>query len=450
MGSTKVRVVTMSGKLWTASAVLSATALSYALVLCISGISLSDKGWSFAYALTSQEKNLNRDPQETGSMQNVPDSRAWTPTKGWGHLQKGFQPDMVSAEKCRAYSCFNFSKCPGPSLKIYTYPDLRHRSLRPIGFRFASFLSYITASGLETLNPEEACIFIPPYHVSCTPRIENADKNLLTLLRELPFWNNGRNHLIAYENDLEPVACYGFLDQSIYMSSTQSLADFRFGYDVSVPIFSDLILDAPRYYNRNVASRHPLDRKLLVSFKGSIYERLGPIRRNVFELAKAYTGHPRIQIFFNCKNFWKEPSVINCRRLKTSFESSPNFTALLADSVFGLCPEGWGHHSYRLLETMMFGAIPVVLSDECVFPFAPEVNWSECVIHFPERLVPEMIPRLSKLSPDAVRRRQLKCLDLFEGYFLNNIGPESPARADGRLNSYHHALNFLAKRVIPA
>jgi len=426
----------------------------FALVLCVSWILLTD-----ALATSSRlplDEILSAAPQKTADLQSEPENQEpstaipipklgdWAPREGWGHLQKGFHPDVVPAEKCRAYSCFNFSKCPGPSLKIYTYPHLRNGPFRSL---MGPFLSYINVSGLETVNPEEACIFIPPFDVACN-HIEEKDENMLTKLRELPFWNNGRNHLIYYNNDEEPIVCYGFLDQAMYVSTTQSLTDFRIGYDISIPIFSELTRNIWLHYNRNAAIRHPAERKLLVTFKGSIYQSQGTIRRNLLALAKAYAAHPRIQLFFNCKFPFEERSI-NCGRLQRSFDSSPDFKNLLADSVFGLCPEGFGHHSFRLLESMMFGAIPVVLSDEYVLPFVPEVNWAECVIHYPEHLVLDMFSRLSEMPPAAVRKRQLKCLELFEKYFVDNVDPANPARADGERNAFHHVFNFLAARSIP-
>jgi len=419
-----------------------------ALAICISGIILSDALpiSSRLYTWTPLDEILS-----AANLRSVPENQEPSivipklgPMEGWEHPQKGFHPDVVSAEKCRAYSCFDFSKCQGP-LKIYTYPNLRHG---PVRFPRRLFLSYVNASGLETSNPDEACIFIPPYDVLCNQRRER-DENMLTKLRELPFWNNGRNHLIYYNNDEEPVVCYGFLDQAMYVSSTQSLTDFRFGYDMSIPIFSELTRDAWRYYNRNAALRHPAERKLLVSFKGSVYEWQGTIRRNLLALAQAYAAYPRVQIFFNCK-FPFEESSVDCDQLQRSYDSSPDFKNLLADTVFGLSPEGHGHHSFRLLESMMFGAIPVVLSDEYVLPFVPEVNWSECVIHYPEHLVRDMFARLSEMPPAAVRKRQLKCLEIFEKYFVDNIDPANPARANGELNAFHHVFSFLAARIIPS
>jgi hypothetical protein len=43
-----------------------------------------------------------------------------------------------------------------------------------------------------------------------------------------------------------------------------------------------------------------------------------------------------------------------------------DYVDLMYDSVFALVPAGSGRHSYRYLEAMQSGAIPVILSDGCV------------------------------------------------------------------------------------
>jgi hypothetical protein len=42
---------------------------------------------------------------------------------------------------------------------------------------------------------------------------------------------------------------------------------------------------------------------------------------------------------------------------------------ILARSVFALCPRGYGKSSFRIMEAIHYGAIPVYISDEFVFPY---------------------------------------------------------------------------------
>ena len=56
---------------------------------------------------------------------------------------------------------------------------------------------------------------------------------------------------------------------------------------------------------------------------------------------------------------------------------SERMAALLHDSRFGLIPAGDGWHSYRLMETMAMGVVPIIMSDEWALPFEDILDWSE-------------------------------------------------------------------------
>ena len=49
-------------------------------------------------------------------------------------------------------------------------------------------------------------------------------------------------------------------------------------------------------------------------------------------------------------------------------EEAAAYRAILADSVFSLCPTGTGPNSIRLWESLGYGSIPVILSDALQFP----------------------------------------------------------------------------------
>jgi hypothetical protein len=86
--------------------------------------------------------------------------------------------------------------------------------------------------------------------------------------------------------------------------------------------------------------------------------------------------------------------------LRTIFSGSQEerrrIWARFADGValapFALCPRGLGAGSIRLLEAMKMGRVPVILSDEWVYP--QRVDWSACSITIPEKdvaRIPEIL-----------------------------------------------------------
>lgn len=130
-------------------------------------------------------------------------------------------------------------------------------------------------------------------------------------------------------------------------------------YDDSVLIdFKDL--DVMRFeMSKNIGTPLPLMcqphpyqfsgyKKYLASFVGS---RTHPVRK---ELEK-YKGRHEWYISF-------EPHSIE------------DYCRILHESVFALCPRGYGANSFRIAEAIQYGAIPVYISDEFIEPFGVDFN----------------------------------------------------------------------------
>lgn len=59
-----------------------------------------------------------------------------------------------------------------------------------------------------------------------------------------------------------------------------------------------------------------------------------------------------------------------------SFEPHPieKYCEIISQSVFSLCPRGFGANSFRTSESLQYGAIPVYISDKFIFPYSR--NWA--------------------------------------------------------------------------
>lgn len=75
-----------------------------------------------------------------------------------------------------------------------------------------------------------------------------------------------------------------------------------------------------------------------------------PIRR---ELVKQFTGN--------------KDCIVNFNKVKLK-----EYCNILARSVFALCPRGYGKSSFRIVEAIQYGAIPVYISDQFVIPYNSE------------------------------------------------------------------------------
>jgi hypothetical protein len=69
------------------------------------------------------------------------------------------------------------------------------------------------------------------------------------------------------------------------------------------------------------------------------------------------------------------------------------YAAMMQASQFAFVPRGDTLFSYRLLEAISFGCIPVILSDGWVLPFDRTIDWGAIALQVPEAIVPEL-PRI--------------------------------------------------------
>jgi len=90
---------------------------------------------------------------------------------------------------------------------------------------------------------------------------------------------------------------------------------------------------------------------------------------------------------------------------------------LLDCSVFALVPRGDSHFSYRLLEAMIRGAVPVIISDGWVLPFDRSVDWPSCSLRVAESQVSMIPDMLRNLSPAAVAGLQARVRALTLRFF---------------------------------
>ena len=71
-----------------------------------------------------------------------------------------------------------------------------------------------------------------------------------------------------------------------------------------------------------------------------------------------------------------------------------DYVPLMSRSRFTLCPAGFGRWSFRLVQAILTGSLPVLLADGYVLPFAHRIPWDSFLVRVPERdvaAVPDML-----------------------------------------------------------
>jgi hypothetical protein len=100
-----------------------------------------------------------------------------------------------------------------------------------------------------------------------------------------------------------------------------------------------------------------------------------------------------------------------------------DYCDLLRQSVFAFVPRGDHEFSYRLLEVMSFGCVPIVISDGLVPPFDRIIDWRRCAISVPEARIAEIPDMLDGLDASAVARLRAASNHVYQTYLrdLNAI-----------------------------
>lgn len=91
---------------------------------------------------------------------------------------------------------------------------------------------------------------------------------------------------------------------------------------------------------------------------------------------------------------------------------------VLKRSIYSGAPRGDNKYSYRFTEVLASGGIPIVMADDWMLPFRPElVNWSECVILIPEKDYGlKMLKYIAPITQKERCERRKKCYDIYRTY----------------------------------
>lgn len=200
---------------------------------------------------------------------------------------ENFVPDRnggsgsTASRPCRMDTCFDYTKCYEAHREVLVYvypPDTMANAVGtappPISLNYQKILSAITESRYYTADPERACLFV--LSIDTLDRDSLSDdyvRNVPSRLQRLPYWNNGRNHVIfnLYSGTWPDYAenSLGFdTGEAILAKASMSVRQIRQGFDISIPLFHK---QHPLRAGNNgfVSSNNfPTNKKYLLAFKG--------------------------------------------------------------------------------------------------------------------------------------------------------------------------------------
>lgn len=193
--------------------------------------------------------------------------------------QQQQQQHRHRTKSCRMETCFDYTKCSdvNQQLLVYVYPPDTINPLGntpPISLNYRKILSAITESRYYTADPERACLFVLGIDTLDRDSLsEDYVRNVPSRLQRLPYWNNGRNHVIfnLYSGTWPDYAenSLGFdTGEAILAKASMSVRQIRPGFDISIPLFHKQHPLRAGNTGFAVSNNFPTNKKYLLAFKG--------------------------------------------------------------------------------------------------------------------------------------------------------------------------------------
>jgi len=197
----------------------------------------------------------------------------------------------------------------------------------------------------------------------------------------------------------------------------------RFPCDMQVPLLRIAWYGSTGRLLSDLLETGAVERKLLLSFQGSIFNYNLPWERHRQLIAEL--DDPERGVIINLKCGCKVSKTTENETCLSHFRHPDyNMSFLIKSSKFGLVPGGGGAHSYRFLETLFGGSIPVMIDEYMAIPpFGTEeralsINWTSCVVIVKVKELSSLPDNLRNISDEEYYWRKAQCKDILDRWFL--------------------------------
>ncbi|KAL5966879.1 Exostosin-1b [Taenia solium] len=343
--------------------------------------------------------------------------------------------DAKYYSRCTMNTCFDSSRCL--KFKVYVYPD--DPRAPKVSENYRKILDAIRRSPFYTANPREACLFVPSLDtLDRDPRSFQYVSDLHRRLNRLPYWSlqpgsfqpmegkrsrPGMNHLLfilfpgSWPNyDIDELGMD--VGNAMLARASASKVRMRKGFDISFPLVTSNYPEAgqpPRYpFTEDARIRLTL----LTSFKGKRYVvGIGSETRNA--LYHIHNGKDIIMAT-TCKHLqnWNLYADARCAADNAYYETV-SYEELLHNSTFCLVPRGRRLGSFRFLEVLEAGCIPVILANDWELPFSEVIDWSQAAVVADERTLSRLPDLLRNLPDSQIVKMREQVRFIWDSYFCS-------------------------------
>lgn len=307
-------------------------------------------------------------------------------------------------------------------LKVYVYnegekPIFHQPGMRGIYASEGWFMKLMEGNKKFVVrDPRKAHLFYLPFSSSKLRKmlyeknfetrkdLEKHMKNYIdAIARRYRFWNrtNGADHFLAACHDWAPKFTRNNMGSCIRALCNSNLAsDFKIGKDVSLPVTYIRTSQNPTI---DVGGNPPSERPILAFFAGGLHGYLRPI------LLKHW--HNKVA---DMKIFGPMPRDL---------EGKTKYRELMKSSKYCICARGYEVHTPRIVESIHYECVPVIISDNYVPPFLEVLNWEAFAVFVLEKDVPNL-RNILLLIPEEKYLEMQRRVKMVQQHFLWHIKPE--------------------------
>ncbi|GAB4858509.1 hypothetical protein Ancab_009985 [Ancistrocladus abbreviatus] len=307
-------------------------------------------------------------------------------------------------------------------LKVYVYKEgekpIFHQP--KLGGLYASegwFMKLIEKSRhFLVKDPRKAHLFYLPFssemlrttlYEEKSPRMKKLEKYLIhyvnLIKNRYQFWNRtgGADHFFVACHDWAPRITLPHMSNCMRVLCNSNIArGFSIGKDVS------LLVTYIRSGNdpfRDLGGKPPSERLILAFFAGSMHGYLRPILLQYWE------------------NKFRDMKIFG--PMQRDIEGKAVFREFMKSSKYCICAREYGVHTHRVVESIFYECVPVIISDNYVPPFFEVLNWKAFSVFILEKDIPNLRNILLSIPEDRYLEMQLK-VKMVQRHFLWHKIPE--------------------------
>ncbi|KAK8914048.1 putative glycosyltransferase [Platanthera zijinensis] len=284
------------------------------------------------------------------------------------------------------------------TLKIYIYQEgkkpIFHQPLLGSIYSSEGWFMKLMESNRQFLvrDPRQAHLFYMPFSsrfLQASLYVPNSHnrtklrqhlKNYVDVIStKYPFWNRtgGADHFLAACHDWALYETKNTMDHSIRALCVSDVGiGFQLGRDVGLP---QTYVRSPKNPLKDLGGKPWNQRPILAFYAGSLHGNLRSILLHHWE-----DKDPDMKIF--------GPSTFR------AVASKMNYAQHMKSSKYCICPRGYEANSPRLVESIFFECVPVIIADNYAPPFFEMLNWEKFSVMVPEKEVPRLKEILASIA----------------------------------------------------